>query len=291
MTSLIIFYQNVNGLLSNLPDVLLASLSFNAEVLCLTETNLNLNIHDSMVLGNKYVIYRCDRSILTSKKKSGGGCLIAVAFNLNSEKIDYVDKSIEFVSVKINLVKYSLFLCCVYIAPQLPIDIYIKYVTAFSFITKLMKKNDKIIIVGDFNIPNVIWQISDSYSYIPLDGCTKSQEFFKLIFDLGLNQFNYLHNISNNVLDLVFSDYSDMNISPSNSLKNPVDVFHPCFEIKVDMVLNDCSSKFKFIKDFNKTNFVMLNKMICDFDWSSFFAILDIDVACSYFYEKNLCLI
>lgn len=280
-----IYYQNVNGLLSKLSDVFLSSFSFNVEVLCLTETNLNSNILDAMILCNSYVIYRCDRTPLTSNKISGGGCLIAVLSSVDSEEVEYSDKSIEFVCVKIKLLKYSLFICCVYIAPALQLEVYNKYVSAFLFVSNLMRKNDKIIILGDFNLPKVKWQIVNNFSYIPYDCCNKSKQVFEQIFDLGLFQHNFFQNSVNNVLDLVFSNCVNLNVLESKSLINPVDVFHPCLQITFSFEINECSSSNKFVKDYKKTNMKLLTYLICSHDWSTLFNATDANYACNLFYK------
>lgn len=85
-----------------------------------------------MIFCSNYIVYRCDRKLSQNSKKSGGGCLIAILSKLNSEEINYDDKSIEFVCAKVKFPNLSLFVCCAYIAPGLSVEIYLKYIEALS---------------------------------------------------------------------------------------------------------------------------------------------------------------
>lgn len=285
---MLIYYQNVNGLLSKLSQLYLSSFSFNYEILCLTETNLNENIKNEMILCKNYNIFRCDRSIKTSEKLSGGGCLIAIISTIESEEVAINDDSLEFICVKIRLAnKKYLFICCIYIAPGLSLDIYLKYVNCISYVINLMNRNDNIIILGDFNLPKVNWINNGFLNFIPIASCNKGRQFLENILNFGLFQFNYLKNSVNNVLDLVFCDDEfALNLSASEILVKPLDIFHPPLKIQYNTTYsNENYTNYKYFRDFRKTDFNLVNNLICNFDWTYFFNLTNVNVACAYFYK------
>lgn len=82
-----VFYQNVNSIRGRLDAIRLGiGLIQDLDIIILTETFLNEDI-DSAELGLfNYNVFRCDRSILTSDKKDGGGVLIALHKKFQFEK-------------------------------------------------------------------------------------------------------------------------------------------------------------------------------------------------------------
>lgn len=84
----------------------------------LTETWLNDSILDNEILGNDYNIFRYDRNLKTSNKKTGGGVLIAINSSLISSKVDLPYIEIEMLCVCVTLKLKRLFLLCVYIPPS-----------------------------------------------------------------------------------------------------------------------------------------------------------------------------
>jgi len=104
-------YQNVRGLNIKLPKLYADSSAFTADILAFTETWLKPEISVNEVLSNNFNAYRTDRS-----SRRGGGVLIAVSTSLTSERIHSdTPNEIEFVSVKVSLQSFSIFVTCSYI--------------------------------------------------------------------------------------------------------------------------------------------------------------------------------
>ncbi|KAH9629589.1 hypothetical protein HF086_002525 [Spodoptera exigua] len=77
-TMINIFYQNVNRIRSKLAQFTLNLLNSNFDVICLTETNLNMSVFDGEVVDARYNLFRRDRADSSSAKVEGGGVLLAV---------------------------------------------------------------------------------------------------------------------------------------------------------------------------------------------------------------------
>lgn len=84
--SICIYYQNVRGLRTKTCDFYIATSDCDYDVIALTETGLIPSISDCEIFNlNDFVVNRCNRSVLNSKKESGGGVLVAVRSNIMSE--------------------------------------------------------------------------------------------------------------------------------------------------------------------------------------------------------------
>lgn len=115
-------------------------------ILLCSETHLN---ERHKLHFNNYNIYRCDR-----KSSNGGGTAIFVNKNISFERIVIPNdvKSIECCAIKIKAIDGSkLILISIYKPPTNKI--------AVSDLTKLMRieSNAKVIIAGDFNAHNKLW--------------------------------------------------------------------------------------------------------------------------------------
>lgn len=118
-----------------------------------------------------------------------------------------------------------------------------------------MNVNDRIVVVGDFNLPGISWFKESQVNFIPINCCYKSRQFLQSIFNLGLFQFCDMKNIVNNVLDLVFCDsLFSLNVLEADPLITPVDVFHVplklCFNLNKN--INDFSNKCNYDRDLKK---------------------------------------
>lgn len=122
----------------------------NPEILCLTESWLSSEIDDCIIHLDNYSIVRQDRQY-----RKGGGVVMYIHNNVSFEEVDVreeIHESVEFILV--NFMSLKLFMMCIYIPPNLPVDILrclhqqiVNLIDSQS--TKL--PNNEMIIVGDFN--------------------------------------------------------------------------------------------------------------------------------------------
>ena len=241
-------------------------------IIVLTETWLRNKsdkvIHNSEIMCSKFQIYRRDRV-----DKEGGGVLISVSALLYSEEIILNnDQNIEFIAVCVNIKFRKIFVTCSYIPPASNIQIYEQHANAIKFIANQSKPGDSIIVLGDFNIPNIKWcKTPDSCFLSPSVRSETSVELIDAIADLGLFQINNVVNKFGKLLDLVFVDQpEEFNIFRINPLLKPEDVYHPTLEISIDVETKPSvrsSVNQEMVFDFTKADYSKLNHLLCSENW------------------------
>ena len=218
-------------------------------------------------MSNNFVIYGRERV-----GKEGGDVLVAVSTHLPSEEIQSINtNNIEFLAVYIKLQFKSMFITCSYIPPSSNPEIYIQHANCIKHISKLSKPGDYIIVLGDFNLPNITWfKNPDSCFQIPSSRSESSIEFIDSIADLGLFQINSIPNTFGKLLDLVFVDQpEDFNISRLKPLLTPEDNYHPTLEINLYVEIRPSfnSNNNLMVFDFRKADFSKLNELFLSEKW------------------------
>lgn len=173
----------MQGLRTKCLDIYRNIIACEYDIIILTETWLCDSILDSELCDASYDIFRSDRNLTLTNKKTGGGSLILVKSALNAAvRPEWLVDSLELVWISIP--KHSLknangnlHVASVYIPgesnsnhqPQ-DIDTFIDSCTK-AFSTSL---EDNFLIVGDFNLPCIKW--SDNLPSFVKKGSTKTQE-------------------------------------------------------------------------------------------------------------------
>lgn len=146
-----IFYQNVRGLKTKLQSAYINIQSEDYDIICLTETWLSNDIFDTELFDTDYEVIRLDRSHEITKKKRGGGVLLALKQEFKFRTLDHLENmSDKFESVCVRISgPLKLDLCLVYFPYQ-------KLESIKTFI-KLIEKRDpnldhNLLFLGDFNI-------------------------------------------------------------------------------------------------------------------------------------------
>ena len=126
-------------------------------------------ILDKEIIPYGYSIYRKDR---TSR---GGGVLVAIK-NTISSRLVQSPLNLELIAVELFEINYLVFV--VYLPPN--IDIILLKET-ISFIKQYCSSNHNVIIIGDFNLPDINW--------LSLVGSTNvSNIFCDFVFECDLSQ-------------------------------------------------------------------------------------------------------
>ena len=115
------------------------------DIIAVTETWLSNSTFSNEILPLGYQVYRRDRP------HTGGGVLIAVSSSFPSS-LALSAPDIELIVIKLDLFTPVL-LCCVYLPPN-PTEPVIA--TFFSYISSF-SHSGPLIIVGDFNLPDIDW--------------------------------------------------------------------------------------------------------------------------------------
>ena len=185
-------------------------------------------------------MYRCDRPT------TGGGVAVLVHEQFKSEQITEIfDANCECICVKIELKPIPLIIYAAYVnKPER--NIMMKH---FSLVQQLvlMEKQSRLLVLGDFNLHDIVWNLdeSDTY-YIPQNVASHAEsEYFQTASDfldkmhgLPLFQLSNAKNIASNVLDLAFVNGTEdiqACVAPVAITKiNESDRFHPPLEISFE---------------------------------------------------------
>lgn len=130
-------------------------LEHDPHITVITETWLNDNVCDSVLIPPNYSIFRCDRP------SRGGGVAIVLRHPLTGVVINQIDGH-ESLFLRVNCWGHVFIVCAVYRPPS----------ASPEYISKLCDhmaqfSNNRVILAGDFNIPCIDWR--DPVSFFDVD--------------------------------------------------------------------------------------------------------------------------
>lgn len=265
----------------------LSVISSDYDIIVLTETSLNKSILNSeLFVLNDYFVYRRDREYDRTGQVKGGGVLIAVKNNVLVKSVEHQSQwetaGVEdlWITVKYNKTLYHI--CVVYLLNTLSIECFKKFMEKIEMVCG-KNLDDMVLIVGDFNLPNLVSANGLITSYN-----NKSVQLLQTVSLCNLQQESSVFNYSGVMLDLV---YSNINVAVSevdlNEVLIPIDFHHPAlsieFLIKNEAVIHPPNeSIFKFWDaDYNE-----INNFLLTVPWDSLLDLDDVNMALDKFYEK-----
>lgn len=247
-------------------------------IILATETNWNEDIKSEEVFNSSFNVFRSDRDLSLSDKKSGGGVLVAVGVQHDSEQI-ITQKHAEFedVWVKVLLKGEIHIFVSVYFPPHFAKkQSYEKFLRTVELVNDESHTNSKIHIYGDFNQNDADFIVNDDNEslLLPVVGENETLQF---IFDgfsqLGLNQVNSIRNEQNCFLDFLFTNCTeDFSVDKAEYPLWKNEKFHTAIEysLMIDTERSrpsDHEPEYKY--DFTKANFELINRKLTDIDWQS----------------------
>jgi len=190
--SLNTFSTNPRSIVNRLHELQSVVYSKSYDIICLTETWLSDTIYDSEILPYNYTIFCKDR------QSHGGSVLVAVDNRIPCHQIDSPE-DLEAVCINLTLIS-PITVCVIYIPPSSP-DVH--YGNLFTFLSSLQSTSEGLLILGDFNLPDIDWDIFTSHSLV-------SNQFCDLVFHTNLCQliFTPTH-IHGSILDLLLTNLDD----------------------------------------------------------------------------------
>lgn len=165
-SNLKIYYQNCNGVKSKLQELRRSTLECDYDMIFLTESKLQSDFMSSELCpaGSVFNVHRKDRDLLATGKLGGGGCLALTRKLLKVERAQECETitSNEELWLKMEHSNGRLmYFCLIYLRPCSTLE----EVNDFfeHVLSKMQTFNDKtnVMIVGDFNLPSIRWQIID----------------------------------------------------------------------------------------------------------------------------------
>lgn len=285
-----IIYQNVRGLRTKTAHFKRNISVSSGNVHCITESWLHDGFRDAELCGGNVNVFRKDRNYAASNSSKGGGVLVIANRDLTTERLADFESNLDrledvWIRIRLSDARWA-YICTVYLSPFQG-----NYYLYESFLNKLMQNSslidskDELIVVGDFNCP----EISGFFS------CNNHQLTHGRAADSLLNAFSFCNFSQFNkisysaeqftILDLVLANAQKTNISVNRSSDPLVapDIYHPPLSISVTlspMLVNVCP----FTLNFRKANYARINQDLVDVDWDNMHH-MSVDDATSHLYS------
>ena len=179
--------------------------------------------------------------------------MIAVHNSILSRIIDYPT---EMELVAIQLLDLNLFVCVVYVPPSIDLSLF--------FLESIVKTNS-ILIVGDFNLPDINWPTLTS-------SAVHSDCFCEFVFDCNLTQLvDGSTHCKGNCLDLILSNTPDsvgpISISPHSLIQS--DHYLLSFTLSVRNHSSIKPKQFaRYVPDLSKLNYTNMAEYLLNVDFS-----------------------
>ena len=222
-------YANPRSIVNKLKQFQSLVCSKTPDIIGLTETWLNENIFDNEILPSNYTLFRKDRP------SRGGGVLIAVN-NIFPCQLITSPENLETICIKLMLPN-PITLCVNYVPPS---STAVYYDNLFNFFLHLHEVSVRMIILGDFNLPDIDWDMLSGHSQV-------SNQFCDLVFQTGLSQLiDKPTHIHGNILDLLLTNLEDSvcHLQIHSDRLLPSDHYSITFSVSVSVVASSKSTTY-----------------------------------------------
>lgn len=230
----------------------------NYDIICVTETWLNINIPSEIVSLPGYNFYRKDRV-----NRVGGGVGVYVRANLLCETIDINvnNTDIEFILLKITIGTYKLALIAIYRPPNTMLS---NIVNLFDeIVPQLLVKYDYSIITGDLNIdmlkPSLLFSTLHTYGFLQL-----------------IDEPTRITNTSSTCLDPIFIN-SEKIIVPCGTIVSDISDHNKMPFCLLNIKTEKPKQKFIYVRDFKNLNLLHFQDDITKIPWNNIFYIENIN--------------
>ena len=235
-------------------DILQATVyDIQPDIIGITETWANDSILDAELQLEGYQLFRCDRN----NEHKGGGVLLYVRNLLNPS--EFRTNSLYGEHIWCRIGKLVIGVC--YRSPNLGI---VGQGNSSKLRAVLQEVADKdVLIMGDFNYPNIDWKTGTAYHFADPD----TQEFIQTIEDCFYSQHVLCPTRGDAILDIILSRDPDLvsNVTVIHNLGNS-DHNMVCFSVHYE---HEISNVNRIIRDFNKGNFDSMKDILAHTDWDS----------------------
>lgn len=284
-----ICYQNLRGLRTKSSEFYLNLLNISADIICLTETWLNSSFLSSEYIDKNYVSFRRDRNYSTTTR--GGGCWVLLEPRIKANRVSNFETNVDFLEdlwIRIALPSGNLYLCVVYITSMRNnAHLYETFLQKLRENILSINTNDKMLVLGDFNMSSIKWQTNFDGSLSPFNVTSDLHRNLLNTMQFGnLMQRNSIHNHRSETLDLVLSSFPSSSVQVSKSDHSLVqeDRYHPTLHITLHTSTHLMKQAFSFkTYNFKKANYEHICEELNQVNWH-FLNNLPINQAVSNFY-------
>ncbi|KAF0751787.1 Reverse transcriptase domain-containing protein [Aphis craccivora] len=287
--SLKTYYQNVHGLRTKLYTLRCNFILFDSyDIIILTETWLTPDIGNAELGFVGFHIFRFDRNSYSSSSARGGGVLIAVKSNLNASLILNNCLNVEQVFIALTFLKTKFLIGAIYLPPNSCAGVYEQHSQTVEQLVSVYYSCN-IIICGDYNMPDIVW--SHDNIGLKILGCsTRASALIGDSFSfLNFFQVNSLTNAHDSLLDLVFSNSSELSVYKSSQSLVISDPYHPPLDINYVLERTRDIVTPRTFRDFKNVDYGPINEFLLRTDWvSSELSNRNANDAASFFNSKLL---
>lgn len=283
-----IYYQNIRGVNSK-TNIRSNFSAANYDMIALTETWLQDDFFSSQLFDSSFSVYRSDRDLVSTGKKGGGGCLIALKNTISATRMCDWEKELPYenIWIAINLSKTNkkLYVHVAYIPPNSNHSLYANYFDHYTKIMTNIKPNDDFILLGDYNIAPISWTNAGTHC-IPLTYEGRiAADLTNFIEIVNLKQINNRFNINGRLLDLTLVNFDNVRLYEATPLSK-LDHQHPTFCLEIT------ESNVKYLKEhktskinFFKLDYLNIEATLKQIHWNSLLDTSDIETATNKFYS------
>ena len=235
------------------------------DLVAVTETNCNTSIHDSLLHMKGYDLIRCDRH-----QGSKGGVLLLVRSTVAVCSIvlmAHPSGTWEALKCDLQFTDNTLRVACIYRSPgNMDHNTENDFLTFFNSIIPNNSRK-KILIVGDFNFPNIDW----SSLLVTKSSPTLATPFLDTVLNAALTQHvnfptRFRTGNTPSLLDLVLTNTS-LNVSTIEA-HPPVgksDHVVIMFTLPISVVLHESSTARL---NYSKADLILIDSMLASIDWT-----------------------
>lgn len=271
-------------------DFYLMTTSCDYDVIVLTETWLRGDV-SNVELSSNYNIFRCDRSSVTSQLQRGGGTLIAVKKSIFGENVQLErSESLEQVVVKVSSPSTSIYVCGIYLRPNSEPSKFVAHSDCVEQIINKAACGDSVVIVGDYNLPHLLWSYDDDVDcYLPTNASTEQElVFVENMISSGLQQICNIRNSNGRLLDLAFVKNCDVELFEAPSSILPTDRHHNPFVLR--LTTQSASESLNIIPtdqefDYDRCDHEAVIEDLRLLNWENIFSGANVNQALAAFYN------
>lgn len=275
-----IYYQNVRGLRTKQEEFFVSIADCTFDVVAVTETAFNDKSLMSEYFPSGWNVFRSDRDFDSTSKTRGGGSLLAIRKGIQCCRRGDLELAAECVWVEMKLKDGRLLLGNHYFSPDTHPDKISSYFKSLSEVVSNV--SCRIVMVGDFNIPNVDWKSAIVHPSAPFYVQRKASMIFDFMDDLNLYQYNdFVPKAGKSILDLVLSNF-EVNVELEDDVVVKADAPHDPLVVTIgsEEVVTDCVIEGL---DYRKGDYYGLYQAVKYADWTTVYEAESVDEAANGF--------
>ena len=292
-----LLHQNVRSLKNKLVDLKTNILNILPcpDIVVFTETWLHDGFLNSELELFDFDIHRQDRNPQNNPSTRGGGVMICTKKQLKAVPILLDNCAVELCGVRITLEHGNVVVIAAYLPPVSTNFSSGDLISKFEALCKIvdniqsMYPQDRMIVVGDFNLSKVQWGFQDILNWLPIDPVSETirsaaTKLRNLLAPLDMKQFYPLHPNKGYSLDLLFSNLAVEGCISQDPLVRCDEHHIPAlftFEVGVKNLV-----KFdRIVYNFKKANVQGIVDTLNSVDWNVSLSADSVDDCVAEFYE------